>query len=118
MGLIRYFIRKLAELNFYRNDNTLQNQLAATRIFRCLLTASIVSITLYTILVPIDTAIAVMKPSIETYWQLQADHHETLSCSCENIAVPYSSFLSVNPIYHQVVTISRKNSNSPDVFLL
>ena len=51
-----------------------------------------------------QTAISatVDSPSILVFEQLQAEYPTKLSCPCERVAVPYSTFVSVTVSYHQV----------------
>jgi hypothetical protein len=44
----------------------------------------------------------VLSPSIVTFEKLHAIHSNTLSCTCQQIAIPYGSFVTIQPIHHQV----------------
>jgi hypothetical protein len=44
----------------------------------------------------------VLSPSIVTFEKLHAIYSNTLSCTCQQIAIPYGSFATVQPIFHQV----------------
>lgn len=110
VNMIKLAFEKLRNFNIYKQDNILEednpailrDHIRSTRVFLCLFIIIITIITFYTILVPNDIFITVTRPTLETYRNLQAINSDSLSCLCENSAVPYSSFISVDPIYHQV----------------
>jgi hypothetical protein len=49
-----------------------------------------------------DCAGTVLSPSIVTFEKLHAIYSNTLSCTCQQIAIPYGSFVTIKPIFHQV----------------
>ncbi|UJR34695.1 hypothetical protein I4U23_027472 [Adineta vaga] len=49
-----------------------------------------------------NISVTVPKPSLVLFEQLQAKYPDTLSCPCRQVAVSYSSFLSITATYHQI----------------
>lgn len=113
MDIVKRFYHQLIELNLFKDVNTVRNrnprlirdQIISTRVFLCLLFASITIISTYTSAETNLVTITVVSPSVETYFHLKATHSDTLMCLCQRIAVPYSSFLSTEPVFHQVSLI-------------
>lgn len=110
MAAIARMIHKLKKLNLFIDSTTiheadaqvLQNQISATRVYISFMIISIFTLVVFTSLAPRDISVAVAKPSLVQYNDLQARYSGTLSCPCENTAIPYGSFLSITPTYHQV----------------
>lgn len=110
MQVVKRTLHWLTKLNLFANDNEngiengqkLRDQLISTRVYLILLGASFISLTLFSGLTDRIVAVTVLKPSLDTFEHLQAKFLGTLSCPCDNIAVPYSSFLSFQSTYHQV----------------
>ncbi|CAF0927857.1 unnamed protein product [Adineta steineri] len=46
--------------------------------------------------------ISVSDPSFTTYNHLQTLYPTTLTCSCSNMVIPYSTFANLTPTFHQV----------------
>lgn len=110
MAMIKRLIRKLGELNFYADAETtrqgdeqvLRDQVLSTRLYIVLMMASIWILLISISVTERTTTIVVATPLIDTYERLQAAYSTTLLCPCRKIAVPYSTFLSINATYHQV----------------
>ena len=49
------------------------------------------------------TSVTVASPSLQLYEQMQDTHPSSLSCPCENAYIPYDAFMSLTPVYHQVM---------------
>ncbi|CAF1007554.1 unnamed protein product [Adineta ricciae] len=97
------------QMNFYRqgqeNDDDLlcEQQRFATRIYSLLFLISFHIIILFLNLNTHINTITVSSPSLSTFNELQSKHASTLTCSCSNIAIPYSKFVSIQPeTYHQI----------------
>lgn len=91
-----------ANENSIENEQTLRDQRFSTRVYLILLGASFIVFILFSSLTNRTVSVTVSQPSLDTFEHLQAMFLDALSCSCENIAVPYSSFLSFKFTYHQV----------------
>ena len=110
MQVVKRTLQWLIKLNLFRDNNesnvgneqTLRDQLLSTRVYLILLSASFIVLILFSNLTNKTISVTVSKPSLDTFEHLQATFLNTLSCPCENIAVPYSSFLSFKFTYHQV----------------
>ena len=105
-----YAWQKLRELNTFKdpytqgaeNNQAIRHQILSTRVYIILLSLSLLFITLFTALRPVTIFTTVAEPSLDAYLQLEAIHSSTLSCLCYQSAVTYSSFFSIEPVYHQV----------------
>lgn len=110
MAMIKRLIRKLGEVNFYADTETLRqddeeelrDQILSTRLYIVLMVTSIWILLISISLTERTTTIVVPKPSIDMYERLQAAYSTTLLCPCRQIAIPYSTFLSIEPTLHQV----------------
>jgi hypothetical protein len=110
MLFIRHSIRKLIRLNLFANAKTIregnvqsiEDQIITTRIYLVLLFSSLFILILFTSLVETTKSITIPTPSESEYVKLESAYPNTLKCSCREITIPYDSFLSIIPIYHQV----------------
>lgn len=46
--------------------------------------------------------VVVANPSLENYKKLELLHSKTMQCPCSNTTLPFSQFLSVSPVFHQI----------------
>lgn len=74
----------------------------ASRIYVVILTASVLIIVLSNGLDRTIVSETVSFPSLATFDRLQTMYPNTLSCSCQQIAVPLRDFGSLSPKIHQV----------------
>ena len=81
----------------------------ATRLYMVLITVGLVILIFYTIIQPQLIKKTVNRPSLDVYERLLRDHTETLRCPCSSIASFYGEFVSITPVFHQVILISKKN---------
>ena len=110
MAAIARAIHQFKKLNLFIDATTiheedaqvLQNQISATRVYISFMVISIFTLVVFTSLAPKDISVTVTKSSLAQYNDLQVRYSRTLSCPCENTAIPYGSFLSITPTYHQV----------------
>ena len=100
----RNLISLIRQVNFYDDDPSmrLSDQLWATRIYAGLLTISIVILLFFTGLKEQTHIVTVLSPSPSTFDRLVETYPSTLVCPCSKISIPYRSFLSFAPHYHQV----------------
>ena len=122
MSIVRRATQTLRQLNFFADAKTIRNgdeqllreQVLSTRVYIVLMTTSICIILFSISFAQRTNSVTVSTSSIDTYERLQAAYPTTLSCPCQEIAVPYSTFLSVTATYHQVknfiLVISWRNS--------
>ena len=91
-------------LNIYHQTPslTLREQLLATRLNLIGLTAALLVLVSVRTFSPQTTAVVVQSPSLAQFEQLINQHPSTLSCPCSQVIVPYRTFLSFSPQYHQV----------------
>lgn len=48
------------------------------------------------------TIVTVKQPTFAIYKRLEAENLTALQCPCQIINIPYNSFISINPVMHQV----------------
>ena len=80
----------------------MREQRLTTRLFLIILGISLVAISSYAFLTTQTETVTIDNPSLDDYdrfWQLYRD---SLRCPCSQIAVQYSSFIEITPIFHQV----------------
>ena len=103
-------LKKLLSLNLFVDSShqdpddsaVVHEQILTTRIYIVLLTATVLIITLFTMLRPVTVFETVSKPTLDTYVQLETVHFSTLACICRHPVVTYASFFSIEPVYHAV----------------
>ncbi|CAF3831351.1 unnamed protein product, partial [Adineta steineri] len=66
------------------------------------LDCSIVCLLLFTSLKSQTVTIIEQNPSLTKYKQLQTLYPDTLTCPCANTSMPYLTFVSLSPVFHQV----------------
>lgn len=110
MEAVRRILQKLSKINLFiepnsdrdENSQAWRDQLLTTRIYIPLLITVLVFLVLFTAFSTTTISTTVPKPSLDTYKLLEDSYGDKVSCPCQRIAVPYSSFLSIKPIHHQV----------------
>ncbi|CAF1231607.1 unnamed protein product [Adineta steineri] len=97
---------QLVELNIFRHypstNTQIRHQRYATRLYILLFFISIVILTIYTLSQGSIQSKTIFNPSQSEYIQLQQDYLNSLSCSCTSNSMPYSTFIELQPYYHQV----------------
>ena len=114
----RRLLAPLLKLNLYvdsrtRNSTDVQvihDQIVSTRVYIVLVTKILLIITLFTALRPVMITEVVLKPSLDTYLQLEAAHASRLSCLCRQSTVKYASFFTIKPVYHDVSDFEVQNT--------
>ena len=102
--------QELIQLNLFADATTLssgneairRDQILATRVYLSLLISILSVLVLFTCLSTQNVLVTIPKPSIDMFTKLDATYSQTLSCPCQQIAVPYSSFLSIASTGHPV----------------
>ena len=100
--LVTRLLRKLLSINVYRKNTGHPDALIATRIYLALLALSLTTIALFLELDQQTHSFIVRYPTEETFLSLRTRYPATLSCPCSRMAVSYSTFLTMEPIYHQI----------------
>ncbi|UJR17114.1 hypothetical protein I4U23_004010 [Adineta vaga] len=102
-GLIR---EKLIELNLFEHypstDQQICYQRYATRLYMFLIFNSIGLLTVSNLYKTTLQSKTIFQPTEFQYQQLQQDYSYTLSCLCNSISMSYSTFLTIQPNYHQL----------------
>ena len=88
----------------WRNLRRQQQEIVATRMYLLFISFSIAILIFYTSLTTQLQVVTIARPSIVTLGQLRINnkYSGTLECPCQNIVIPYESFLSITPRYHQI----------------
>ncbi|CAF0944231.1 unnamed protein product [Rotaria sordida] len=80
----------------------LDTAIISTRIYLILLCMSTGILISYTAVTLHMSTIIIRNPSEMIYDNLLNQYKSTLKCPCSQIAIEYSSFVSLSPVYHQV----------------
>ena len=115
MSIIRDIRQKLIQLNLFAdvttpssgNEEMRREQVLATRVYLLLLVSILLVLVLFTCLRTQTVSVTVPKPSLDTYDKLVVVYSQTLSCPCQEIAVRYSNFITLNVTQHPVRVIHR-----------
>lgn len=95
-------------LNFFKSATTQSNsfdrrtQLITTRVYLVLLCTSIVTLFIYNSSNVETRTFLVKTPSLTMYENLYEKYSSTLSCLCNQIAIEYGQFISLEPNFHPV----------------
>ncbi|UJR06613.1 hypothetical protein I4U23_010897 [Adineta vaga] len=101
------FSQSLKRFNLFkvandRTESSIKQQMMVTRIYFVLLAGSIIVLVLFTSLSTQTVTITVLTPTLTTYNNLQILYSDTLRCPCSTIIIPYQTFVSLSPVFHQV----------------
>ncbi|UJR07361.1 hypothetical protein I4U23_011647 [Adineta vaga] len=93
------------ELNLFQqqssNDRQVYYQRIATRIYICMLISSLTVLATYTLLSVSIYHETEFKPTSSKYIELEQKYPSSLSCQCSVISIPYSTFITMHPQFHQ-----------------
>ena len=99
----------LVELNLFKittNDNNAERQVRyqriTTRIYIALLLISLIIMTFYLARTSKIDMKTIENPTISQFLSLKSNHSSSLQCSCSNISIPYNTFFTIKPQYHQM----------------
>ena len=86
------------------DDQRRQTEIITTRIYILFLTLAVIILIIYTSIDTQTQTVKILNPSIQQFDQLRShpQYSATLDCPCQNITVPYQSFISITPYYHQL----------------
>ncbi|CAF1630804.1 unnamed protein product [Adineta ricciae] len=103
--------QKLIMMNLFKKESSLSqienvNQVAivASRLYLMLLISSVLILLLFDSLRETTVSVTVESPSLITFEQLYNEYATTISCPCQQMAIPYGAFLTVSPSFHQICT--------------
>ncbi|CAF4068867.1 unnamed protein product [Adineta steineri] len=126
LSSIRNLSRWMKQLNIFksaanRTVDDIKQQRISTYCFLILFAGSILCLFLFNSLKSQTITIIEKNPSLTKYNQLQILYPDTLTCPCANTTMPYKTFVSLSPIFHQVCSSDLMNeswisvlSNSPN----
>ena len=112
--------QQLTHLNFFKEEMALSRRadaqqvaIVSTRLYIVSLSITMLVLSLFNGL----TLTSLMKTeqitSIDQFENLYNNYPSTISCPCQQIAVPRTVFLSITPKYHQVRAIPVDDESSP-----
>ena len=81
-----------------------QRSTIPTCIYMVALIASVVILAVFNASTEVTISQTVPSPSLVEFEQFQVAHPTALSCPCQQLSVPYRTFLSMVPTFHQVCT--------------
>ena len=102
--ILRRIRQHLLEINIYSDERTLSipEQFTATRLnFLCFF-SSIFILIMVRGFTPQTETVLLVSPTLSQFDQLSNEYPLRLSCSCSQTNIPYNSFLSFTPEYHQI----------------
>ncbi|CAF4132192.1 unnamed protein product, partial [Adineta steineri] len=108
LASIREIFQWIKQINLFKSsvnqsiDATKNKQYLITRVYLILLAGSILTLLLFTSLSTHITTMTISNPSIDVYRNLQDIHQDTLKCPCSTTTIPYETFISLSPNFHQV----------------
>lgn len=98
--------KSLIELNIFKregsNEHQIHYQCIASRLYIFILIMSLVIFTFYSLLIEEIHRKTILNPSESEYNRLEQMYHDSLSCPCTSISVNYSTFIQIEPYFHQV----------------
>ncbi|CAF4268451.1 unnamed protein product, partial [Adineta steineri] len=101
--LIRKIIIELNIFEHYPNtDRQIRFQRYGTRLYIFLLFNSLAVLITLTFLKSSIQSKTILHPTQSQFIQLQQDYPQTLSCPCTEISMNYSTFITIQPHYHQL----------------
>ena len=100
-------IKKLViELNVFKRHQSTDRQTLyqryATRLYLFLVFVAVGLVAQYNLINTTLHRETVLNPSESTYNKLEQTHSSGVSCPCSLISIPYSAFITIEPLYHQV----------------
>lgn len=113
MLFVTRILKILLKLNLYADKNTVadenhpitRDQILATRVYVVLFIILYFILLLFTIMYPMTITTTIQNPPEKTFKNLVATYQDTLSCPCQQISMLYSTFISFQPIYHEVMFV-------------
>ena len=106
LRIIEKLIKLIREANIFKqypsSDRQIRYQRYATRLHICLLSVSVGTLAVITSLNESTHRDTVFHPTESEYLRLAQAYPTSLSCPCTSISMPYSTFISIIPHYHQL----------------
>ncbi|CAF0990553.1 unnamed protein product [Adineta steineri] len=98
--------RRLIELNLFPsrlvNDDHIYYQRIGTRLYIFILIISLIILTLYSSIIKQTNYETVLNPIESDYTKLHEIYGNNLICHCTSLSISYESFISIEPVYHQI----------------
>ena len=98
--------KSIIELNIFKNDLTTDHhvryQRYATRLYIIILIISVAVLAFFSSLSKQIHRETVLNPTKSEYGQLRETYPNSLVCPCTSISMNYSTFITIQPHYHQV----------------
>ncbi|CAF4031279.1 unnamed protein product, partial [Adineta steineri] len=101
---------KLFKLNLFESElswddeQRQRREIIITRVYLLFLMIAVAILVMYTFIDTQTKIVKILNPSQDKFDQLrlQPQYSTTLNCPCKSITVPYNSFISIKPYYHQL----------------
>lgn len=100
---------KAQQLNIFDSNQNLNNEhhqthIIATRVYFFVLAISCLAVTIYTLTESYTENVIIDRPCAATFEALHTNpsYSPTLQCPCSNINIPYTTFISLTPQFHQL----------------
>ncbi|UJR17971.1 hypothetical protein I4U23_004870 [Adineta vaga] len=113
---LRLFLQKTVyEFNLFQqqttNDRQLRFQRIATRLHIICIAIALVVLTIYTSLSTNIYHETVLNPTETQFIELHQNYSTSLSCPCSSTSMHYSTFMAIQPDYHQMCLSDLVSSN-------
>ncbi len=99
--ILKYNLFK-KESSITQIENPYEMSIIATRFYLIFLTGGIFILLTFNSLNYVRRSVTVKNPSLSSFEDLYNIYSTTLLCPCEQISIPYKTFLSLKATYHQV----------------
>ncbi|CAF1180168.1 unnamed protein product [Adineta steineri] len=117
---------KLLKLNLFESElswddeQRQRREIIITRVYLLFLMIAVAILVMYTFIDTQTKTVKILNPSQDKFDQLRLNpqYSTTLDCPCKNISVPYSSFISIKPYYHQLCSSDFVVNSSTWISLL
>ncbi|CAF3929747.1 unnamed protein product [Rotaria sp. Silwood1] len=106
---------KVKMLNLFDSNSndpsTQKHERQTTRLYILSLVIAFIILFFYAITIEETKVYTIQNPSREIYDETYAEYSKTLECTCSKIAIPYSTFISIETSYHQICSSSLISPN-------
>ncbi|CAF0857897.1 unnamed protein product [Adineta steineri] len=117
---------KLFKLNLFESElswddeQRQQREIIITRVYLLFFMVAVAILVTYTLIDTQTKTVKILNPSQDEFNQLRLhpQYSTTLDCPCKSIVVPYNTFISIKPYYHQLCSSDFVTRSSTWISLL
>ncbi|CAF1355935.1 unnamed protein product [Adineta ricciae] len=114
--LFNYITQNIINLNLFetqtlRSTSNIFREKLLTRVFLLLIIVCSVGVGIYIFFVGQSQVITVPRPTYDVYQQLYDTYSDALKCPCQQVSIPYKTFMNVTFELHQVCSSDLISSN-------